>query len=114
MEVKFRIGEKFEGTHGGQHTDPHESTYPEGQCPPRGSLLTIFILGAIHASIESGLKSEYLKLVVKKKVSLSFHPVSTIDQAQQLHAMSEQRHQAEVAKIGGRSFLIVCQIGMKA
>ena len=26
--MKFRIGEKFEGTHGGQHTAPHQSTYP--------------------------------------------------------------------------------------
>jgi len=28
MEVKFRIGEKVKGTHGGQHSDPHESKYP--------------------------------------------------------------------------------------
>ena len=28
MEVKFRIGEKIEGTGGGQNFDPHESTYP--------------------------------------------------------------------------------------
>ena len=27
MEVNFRIGGKFEGTHGGQTFDPHESTY---------------------------------------------------------------------------------------
>ena len=26
MEVKFRIGEKIEGTDGGQKLDPHEST----------------------------------------------------------------------------------------
>ena len=34
MEVKFRIGEKTKGTHGGQHSDPHEST-----CPVHGSSL---------------------------------------------------------------------------
>ena len=28
VEVKFRIGEKTEGTGGGQKLDPHESTYP--------------------------------------------------------------------------------------
>ena len=28
VEVKFRIGEKTEGTGGGQNFDPHESTYP--------------------------------------------------------------------------------------
>ena len=28
MEVKFRIGEKIEGTDGGQKLDPHLSTYP--------------------------------------------------------------------------------------
>ena len=28
VEVKFRIGEKTEGTDGGQNFDPHESTYP--------------------------------------------------------------------------------------
>ena len=28
VEVKFRIGEKIEGTGGGQNFDPHESTYP--------------------------------------------------------------------------------------
>ena len=28
MEVKFRIGEKVEGTHGGQDLYPHESQYP--------------------------------------------------------------------------------------
>ena len=28
VEVKFRIGEKTEGTGGGQIFDPHESTYP--------------------------------------------------------------------------------------
>ena len=29
----------------------------------------------------------------------------SLDQAQQLHAMSEQRHQAELAKIEGRGFI---------
>jgi len=28
VEVKFRIGEKTEGTGGGQNFDPHLSTYP--------------------------------------------------------------------------------------
>ena len=28
VEVKFRIGEKTEGTGGGQNFAPHESTYP--------------------------------------------------------------------------------------
>ena len=28
MEVKFRIWDKVKGTHGGQHSAPHESTYP--------------------------------------------------------------------------------------
>ena len=28
MDVRFRIGGKFEGTHGGQDLYPHESTYP--------------------------------------------------------------------------------------
>ena len=28
VEVRFRIGEKVKGTHVGQHSDPHESTYP--------------------------------------------------------------------------------------
>ena len=28
VEVKFRIGDKTEGTGGGQNFDPHESTYP--------------------------------------------------------------------------------------
>ena len=28
VEVKFRIGEKIEGTGGGQKLDLHESTYP--------------------------------------------------------------------------------------
>ena len=28
VEVKFRVGEKTEGTGGGQKLDPHESTYP--------------------------------------------------------------------------------------
>ena len=28
VEVKFRIGEKTEGTGGGQKLDPHELTYP--------------------------------------------------------------------------------------
>ena len=28
VEVKFRIGEKIEGTGGGQNFDPHLSTYP--------------------------------------------------------------------------------------
>ena len=28
VEVKFRIGEKTEGTGGGQKLDPHLSTYP--------------------------------------------------------------------------------------
>ena len=28
MEVRFRIGGKFEGTHGGQDLYPHESQYP--------------------------------------------------------------------------------------
>ena len=28
VEVKFRIGEKTEGTGGGQNFDPHESTSP--------------------------------------------------------------------------------------
>ena len=26
--VNFRIGERVKGTHRGQHTDPHQSTYP--------------------------------------------------------------------------------------
>ena len=30
---------------------------------------------------------------------------STLDQSQQLHAMSEKRHESELAKIEGRSFL---------
>ena len=30
MEVKFRIGEKVEGTHGGQDLYPHESQLPYG------------------------------------------------------------------------------------
>jgi hypothetical protein len=51
---------------------------------------------------------------VKKRVSLSFSPVSTIDQVQQPKATSEKRHKTEVAKIEGLSFLIVYQIGMKA
>ena len=34
MEVKFRIGEKIEGTDGGQKLDPHESTYPVGSILP--------------------------------------------------------------------------------
>ena len=28
VEVKFRIGDKTDGTGGGQNFDPHESTYP--------------------------------------------------------------------------------------
>ncbi len=33
VEVKFRIGEKTEGTGGGQKLDPHLSTYPVGSIP---------------------------------------------------------------------------------
>ena len=49
--------------------------------------------------------SEYLKLVVKKEGEPQFLPISTIHQAQQLHAMSEQRPQAELAQIERRSSL---------
>ena len=34
VEVKFRIGEKTEGTGGGQKLDPHLSTYPVGSILP--------------------------------------------------------------------------------
>ena len=34
VEVKFRIGEKTEGTGGGQNFDPHESTYPVRDLNP--------------------------------------------------------------------------------
>ncbi|MBP95900.1 hypothetical protein CMK18_08095 [Candidatus Poribacteria bacterium] len=34
VEVKFRIGEKTEGTGGRQNFAPHESTYPVGSILP--------------------------------------------------------------------------------
>ena len=36
MEVKFRIGEKVEETHGGQDLSPHERSYPGGARMTRG------------------------------------------------------------------------------
>ena len=38
MEVKFRIGEKVKGTHGGRDLYPHESTYPVRELNPCRSL----------------------------------------------------------------------------
>ena len=46
VEVKFRIGETFEGTHGGQDSDPHESTYPVHELSfARVSMNDLLILG---------------------------------------------------------------------
>ena len=43
MEVNFRIGGKFEGTHGGQTFDPHESTYPVHELSiARVSIVSLF------------------------------------------------------------------------
>ena len=48
VEVKFRIGEKIEGTGGGQNFDPHESTYPVHELSfARVSITVRFLESAI-------------------------------------------------------------------
>ena len=43
MEVKFRIGEKVKGTHGGRDPYPHESTYPATSSNGRGIIHSVSI-----------------------------------------------------------------------
>ena len=54
-----------------------------------------------HLQKQTAIKDEQIANLQKSTEGLQ----QSLDQAQQLHAMSEQRHQAELAKIESRGFI---------
>ena len=66
VEVKFRIGEKTEGTGGGQKLDPHESTYPVPSFttgPSADYICSYLVLSAEESLINKINSILFMKLV---------------------------------------------------